>query len=232
MFDYDHIYKTFRSGRLEAFYEHLYPGLLVYASRQLGEELSYLAEDCVQDAVMDSYNERHRFVNSMAWYSYILKSIFHSSISLLRKHNSRNNYLGSGTIEQCTPDLDVAILEQETLDMLYDAIESLPQKDRAILRMSFVEGLRNADIAKRLDIAEITVKKHKARIMAMLRDKLQLPPLCYCPYYQAITYTSIRYSKYLGAIKHKHILRMSCFKIINTAHHYVVSRHERFNSRA
>ena len=60
--------------------------------------------------------------------------------------------------------------------MLYDAIESLPQKDRAILRMSFVEGLRNADIAKRLDIAEITVKKHKARIMAMLRDKLQLPP--------------------------------------------------------
>ena len=73
MFNYDHIYKSFRSGKLEPFYENLYPGLLVYASRQLGDELSYLAEDCVQDAVMDSFNERHRLGNSMAWYSYMLK---------------------------------------------------------------------------------------------------------------------------------------------------------------
>lgn len=175
MFNYDHIYKSFRSGKLEPFYENLYPGLLVYASRQLGDELSYLAEDCVQDAVMDSFNERHRLGNSMAWYSYMLKSIFHSSVSLVRKNNSRNNYLDSGVVEQASPDLDVAILEQEALDMLYQAIETLPQKYRVILRMSFVEGLRNAEIAKRLGIAEITVKKQKAQMLAMLRDKLQLP---------------------------------------------------------
>ncbi len=125
---------------------------------------------------MDSFNERHRLGNSMAWYSYILKSIFHSSVSLVRKNNSRNNYLDSGVVEQVTPDLDVAILEQEALDMLYQAIETLPHKYRVILRMSFVEGLRNAEIAKRLGIAEITVKKQKAQMLAMLRDKLQLPP--------------------------------------------------------
>lgn len=187
MFNYDHIYKSFRSGKLEPFYENLYPGLLVYASRQLGDELSYLAEDCVQDAVMDSFNERHRLGNSMAWYSYMLKSIFHSSVSLVRKNNSRNNYLDSGVVEQASPDLDVAILEQEALDMLYQAIETLPQKYRVILRMSFVEGLRNAEIAKRLGIAEITVKKQKAQMLAMLRDKLQLPPPLYFPYYQVIT---------------------------------------------
>ncbi len=94
----------------------------------------------------------------------------------MRKNNSRNNYLDSGVVEQASPDLDVAILEQEALDMLYQAIETLPQKYRVILRMSFVEGLRNAEIAKRLGIAEITVKKQKAQMLAMLRDKLQLPP--------------------------------------------------------
>ena len=151
MFNYDHIYKSFRSGKLEPFYENLYPGLLVYASRQLGDELSYLAEDCVQDAVMDSFNERHRLGNSMAWYSYMLKSIFHSSVSLVRKNNSRNNYLDSGVVEQASPDLDVAILEQEALDMLYQAIETLPQKYRVILRMSFVEGLRNGKKAESPD---------------------------------------------------------------------------------
>lgn len=162
------------------FYEDLYPGLLVYASRQLGDELSYLAEDCVQDAVMNSYAERHRLKSSPAWYAYILKCIYHSSIGLLRRHNSRNNYLGNAISEGTTPDLDMAILEQETLDMLYAAIESLPPKYREVLRMSYREGLKNAEIAERLGVAEITVKKWKAAILVMLRDRLGeiTPPDC------------------------------------------------------
>lgn len=180
MYDYDYIYKSFISGNVTPFYEDLYPGLLVYASRQLGDELSYLAEDCVQDAVMNSYAERHSFKSSPAWYAYILKCIYHSSIGLLRKHNSRNNYLDSADSGRATPDLDVAILEQETLDMLYAAIESLPQKYREVLRMSYREGLKNAEIAARLGVAEITVKKWKAAILVMLRERLGeiTPPDC------------------------------------------------------
>jgi len=60
VYDYDYIYKSFIAGNVRPFYEDLYPGLLVYASRQLGDELSYLAEDCVQDAVMSSYTKRRR----------------------------------------------------------------------------------------------------------------------------------------------------------------------------
>ncbi len=33
-------------------------------------------------------------------------------------------------------------------------------------------GLRNAEIAERLGVAEITVKKRKARMLAMLRERL------------------------------------------------------------
>ena len=40
------------------------------------------------------------------------------------------------------------------------------------MRMSFIEGLRNAEIAERLGVAEITVKKRKARMLAMLRERL------------------------------------------------------------
>lgn len=180
MYDYDYIYKSFISGDVTPFYEDLYPGLLVYASRQLGDELSYLAEDCVQDAVMNSYAERHRLKSSPAWYAYILKCIYHSSIGLLRKHNSRNNYLDSGAAQHVVPGLDVAMLEQETLDMLYAAIESLPPKYREVLRMSYRDGLKNAEIAERLGVAEITVKKWKAGILEMLRKQLGeiTPPDC------------------------------------------------------
>ena len=172
MYDYDYIYRSFIAGNVTPFYEDLYPGLLVYASRQLGDELSYLAEDCVQDAVMSSYNERHNFKSSPAWYAYILKCIYHSSIGLLRKHRSRSNYLDSGELSNISPDLDVAMLEQETLDMLYAAIESLPPKYREVLRMSYQDGLKNAEIAERLGVAEITVKKWKAGILVMLRKQL------------------------------------------------------------
>lgn len=177
MYDYDSIYRSFIAGDVTPFYEHLYPGLLVYASRQLGDELSYLAEDCVQDAVMSSYTQRADLKTSMAWYAYILKCIFHSSVGLVRKHRSRNNYLDSSEQEPVTPDLDVAILEQETLDMLHAAIESLPLKYRTILRMSYSEGLKNAEIAQRLGVAEITVKKQKAQLLALLRERLgDIPP--------------------------------------------------------
>ena len=102
MHDYDYIYRSFVKGDVTPFYEDLYPGLLVYASRQLGPDLSYLAEDCVQDAVMSSYTERKRLRTSMAWYAYILKCIYHSAIGLVRKHNSRNNYLESHENEHVT----------------------------------------------------------------------------------------------------------------------------------
>ena len=38
--------------------------------------------------------------------------------------------------------------------------------------MSFKEGLKNTEIAQHLGLAEITVKKHKAKSLAALREKL------------------------------------------------------------
>lgn len=174
MYDYEYIYRSFSSGDITPFYENLYPGLLVYAARQLGDDLAYLAEDCVQDAVINSYAERHKFGSSMAWYSYILKCIFHSSVDLVRKHRSHSDYIGSREADELTPELDMAILEQETLDLLYEAIESLPPKYREILKMSYLEGIKNSEIAERLGVAEITVKKQKAKLLAMLRDRLKI----------------------------------------------------------
>jgi len=38
--------------------------------------------------------------------------------------------------------------------------------------MSYREGLKNAEIAARLGIAEITVKKKKAKILALLSSRM------------------------------------------------------------
>lgn len=58
------------------------------------------------------------------------------------------------------------------LCIIYGAIEELPAEYRTLLRMSFEEGLKNAEIAQRLGVAEITVKKRKAKMLEILRSKL------------------------------------------------------------
>lgn len=55
---------------------------------------------------------------------------------------------------------------------LYNAIRSLPEEYRELLRMSFEDGLKNSEIAALLGVSEITVKKRKARMLEMLRDAI------------------------------------------------------------
>lgn len=172
MYDFDSIFRAFVAGDIALFYDKLYPGLLIYASRQLGEKLSYFAEDCVQDAVIKSYNRRDTFKNSAVWYAYLLKCIYNSSIDVIRKNQSHNSFVDYTSKDALSHDIDVEILEQEILDRVHGAVESLPPRYREILRLSFAEGLKNSEIAARLGVAEITVKKHKARILVMLRETL------------------------------------------------------------
>lgn len=48
---YVEIFADFQKGLLTSFYQKMYAELMVYASRLLGAEFAFLAEDCVQNAV-------------------------------------------------------------------------------------------------------------------------------------------------------------------------------------
>ena len=54
-------YHSFQSGKMDDFYTHVYPSLLLFAARNLGDNYAFLAEDCVQDAVYQAYQRRSTF---------------------------------------------------------------------------------------------------------------------------------------------------------------------------
>ncbi len=172
MYDLKRIYKSFVGGDVRPFYKEMYPGLLVYACRQLGDELSYLAEDCVQDAVYDSYKERARMKSAEAWYVWLLKCIYHGCVQQIRKNQSYTNYLDKREIESTAPSFDLVMYQQEALDLLYSAINQLQPRYREVLRLTYFEGLKNREIAEKFGVAEITVKKWKSSILEYLRDVL------------------------------------------------------------
>lgn len=175
MIDYTGIYEDFVRGEMTRFYELMYPGLLLYAAKMLGDDLAYLAEDCVQDSVMSTYLNANSLENADHWRRYLLNTIHNKALKQLRHRSVRDAYSSQANDEGADvtePDVSHALIRQETLDTLYAAIEELPPMYREVFEMSFEQGLKNADIAAMLDVAEITVKKRKERLITLLRRKL------------------------------------------------------------
>lgn len=61
------IIADFKAGRLDTFYAEAYPALLTYAARLLGEHHALMAEDCVQDAIFASYQQRDGIRDAFLW---------------------------------------------------------------------------------------------------------------------------------------------------------------------
>lgn len=174
MIDYDAIYEDFKHGNVFPLYSRLYSGLLIFASDLLGPELAYMAEDCVQDAILDSYVNRHTFESSTKWRNYLLTVIRNRTVDARRKLNSHLNFIKNDTADRHDDDISVAMISQETFDMLYSAIDALPDRYREIFTLSFEKGLKTAEIASLIGLSEVGVKKRKARMLDMLRVRLGL----------------------------------------------------------
>ena len=164
----EQVFCDFQAGRIQGFYREVYPSLLTYAARCLGDSYSYMAEDCVQESVFKAYNSSRDFVSPHQLKNYLYVCIHNDAVSLLRKHHSRQNYLR----EQSDYEEDVhrSIIEQEAIDLLYEAISRLPDDLHTIFVLSFEQGLKNAEVGERMQISESAVKKKKMKMIQLLRD--------------------------------------------------------------
>lgn len=60
----------------------------------------------------------------------------------------------------------------EDVQALKPLVEQLDERDRAILRMRFVEELTQAEIGRRLGVSQMHVSRLLARITARMREGL------------------------------------------------------------
>jgi len=163
------IFEDFCKSKVDSFYENIYPGLLLYAIRWLGKEHSFLAEDCVQNAVFNAWERRNNFSSASALKSYLYTCIKNNIIDIHRKANSGKKYTSSLDDQLVFSN---SIIEQETLNILFKAIATLPDKYRNVLEMCFIKGLKIKEIADALNLSESTIEKRKAKSLDLLREKL------------------------------------------------------------
>lgn len=152
----------------------MYRGLILYAIRLLGDGMSFMAEDCVQEAIMSTYANRSVIETPSWWRRYLLLCVKNNANMALRKRNAHSHYLEQLSFSNPEMENELALLRQETLDSLYAAVDSLPQIYRDVFILSFEEGLKISEVAKILDVAEITVKKRKSRLIDLLRGVMHI----------------------------------------------------------
>ena len=177
MIDYESLYRCFLHGQMVPFYRMMYPGMLTFASRLLGPKLTFMAEDCVQDAILSTYEHRGDIGDAMHWRWYLLQCVRRRVSNLLRHSGVVDDYASSfvgdaEAGEKIEHDHSYWLMRQEALDTLFAAIERLPEQYKEIFSLNFEQGLKNQEIARLLDVAEITVKKRKARMLELLRSYL------------------------------------------------------------
>jgi len=163
------IIEDFTQNRVESLYENIYPGLLLYAIRWLGDEYSFLAEDCVQNAILNAWRKRSEFTTTAALKSYLYTCVRNNVIDIQRKSSAKEKYAVSLNDDLVFSN---SLIEQETIDILYKTIDGLPEKYRVVFEMSFIDGLKNIEIAKELGLSDSTVEKRKAKALALVREQL------------------------------------------------------------
>lgn len=173
----EEIFSNFCRGKIDDFYKYLYPDMLVYASSLIAGVDVANAEDWVQDAVEKAYIYSSEFTSAAQWKAFMITCIRNKAISSVRSRGAKENYISQiGTDNQVTPDAMYDYIEVETRTRLFNAIATLPQELQQIFNLSFEEGLRNPEIAARIGVAEITVKKRKARLISRLREIFGVSP--------------------------------------------------------
>lgn len=169
--DYDDIFASFVKGDIKPLYTYVFPALLRYARKLTGDQLGYLAKDCVQDAIFQCYMHRKDYKDMAHWRNALFISIRNRVIDLMRKADCDHDYMAHLTLisDDVEKDVSLAIIYQDALDVIYAAVDSLSEEYRELFRLNFEQGLKIAEIAEMMHVSEITVKKRKARMLEKIR---------------------------------------------------------------
>lgn len=168
-----------RRGEISTFvdmYTTYFDSLLNYADRLLNDMET--ARDVVQQVYYKMWENRNSLNISLSVKAYLFKSVYHGCLNTLAHQKNIQKYeqeqlsdVYFSTIIQ-SPEAEIALWQSDIEQAIQDAIATLPEKCREVFVMSKIEGLKNREIAEKLNISEKTVERHMSIALRKLREKL------------------------------------------------------------
>lgn len=162
-------------------YRQYYLSLRSYAELFLDEEES---EDVVQDVFLNVWLRKEGLDDSQSLQGYLLRSVYNSSLNILKKKGRSNDYRSAyeQEIEEIgykyyDPDANDVIRKLYNLDLRAEinaAINSLPARCREVFTLSYLHDMPSKEISLQLGISLSTVDNHIYSALKLLREKLKI----------------------------------------------------------
>lgn len=158
-------------GDFEVLFKQYYAALVVYARRFVNS--TDLAREIVQDFFVRLYEKRETLTIDTSVKSYLYRSVYNCCINYINQRNIQDKHLKNIDQEKVDEDnLENEINRIELQQRIFEVIETLPAKCRRIFKMNRLEGLRNEEIAKKLNLSKRTVETQISKALKILRNKL------------------------------------------------------------
>ena len=156
------------------FREH-YQSLLLYCLKFVEDEND--ARDIVQEVFVAMWETQKYQLEKSHLKSYLFNAVKNSSLNYLkhkkviRKYVKEEQFLKRYELEFYKSS-EKSIIEKEDLKTIYNAIESLSDNYKEVIVLSRFEGLKNKEIAEKLNIPLRTVETRLFRALVNLRKVL------------------------------------------------------------
>lgn len=155
-------------------YDMFYPALIQHVVSKINDET--IAQDILHDLFMSLWKSRERIVEIESLPAYLYASCRYLIISHLKKAavENRHEEIESLEIDSREEPLEDRLYYRYLLDKVNQEIDNLPEKCRAIFKMSREQYMSNKEIAEYLEISESTVenqiRKALQRIKVVTKD--------------------------------------------------------------
>ena len=130
-----------------------------------------LAEDVVQDAFAAVYRKWASIRDHHAAVSYLRTAVVNASRSALRRRITARKH-AHAVADEGTEPADHTVLLGVEHDLVRDALDTLPDRQREVLTLRYLADLSDAEIAESTGLSEVGVRSAASRGLAALRAKL------------------------------------------------------------
>lgn len=157
-------------------FQRYYHSLFLYGLKFIKSEND--VHDILQEVFVTVWkNEKYKLAESHLKF-YLFNSVRNGCLNYFRHQSVINKHVEHEKWSLQFSELDfyksgeTSLIENEDLEKIYAAIDSLPENYKEIIELSRFEGLKNKEIAERLQIPLRTVETRLFRALSGLRKIL------------------------------------------------------------
>ncbi|MBO9571905.1 MAG: RNA polymerase sigma-70 factor [Chitinophagaceae bacterium] len=169
----------FRAGNDQAFtslYKEFYERIYYYAQRFVSAED---AEDVTAESFIKLWNKKESFDSLEAISAFLFVAAKNKCVDILRhQHVKQQRESEIFDILDATNQDDIFIeqVRIELVKLIYHEVDKLPEKMKEVFLLSYLEGLKPAQIAEKLNISVKTVSNQKLTAIKILKASLNKQP--------------------------------------------------------